>query len=579
MLTCPTPVTQDPHFRIFLLVVPRTSLKFLDVKTVSEGERNLARQLFPRHFDHPAPVNVPLAPNSTSKLLKLREFGMIPARTSPKSSVSHMERPQKRRRSGSPALPVTDIMAAITAAGIPNVSSASKLSSADSLTVALAATTHARNAKRHFSQNLKRVQEAALSIQKASERERLSMLSSRWQQKPVRELPSEGMIGYREDGFKQRMSAALINRRGNPRVEYLCQGGDRPRQLEFNPANPSELVYGTEHGYLVVIDEMSGVVKGSCASGGGLGHRMAGNLIRRTSSLEGWTSNHPSMQMSGLNAPSGAVYGLSWLNKTSNLFISGVNSGAIHVYDVSRMGEGLSGGCRYGCETFDGLTSIHVSADDVRFAVSGIACDVGIFDLGTGKRLETMAMCHTKSVNVIKFAHHNPNILLTSSFDRCVRKWDLRESRPGGGRRPIFTTVSRTDNVMACFSPDDSYLLVSAVDNEVRQYTACDGRLEREFRMPKSGSKFNFTRSYYMNDRDYIVTGSCQESVVRVYNARTGAFFTEVDMDGRSGSCMNNYYVQTLRANPSSSFYFSAILSSPGDSANEMIASVDLRSR
>ena len=34
---------------------------------------------------------------------------------------------------------------------------------------------------------------------------------------------------------------------------------------------------------------------------------------------------------------------------------------------------------------------------------------------------------------------------------------------------------------MVCFSPDDRYLLSSAVDNEVRQYMAVDGRLTMKF--------------------------------------------------------------------------------------------------
>lgn len=41
------------------------------------------------------------------------------------------------------------------------------------------------------------------------------------------------------------------------------------------------------------------------------------------------------------------------------------------------------------------------------------------------------------------------------------------------------------------------FLLTSAVDNEVKQYLALDGRLHMDLDVPKTGLEENFTRSYY----------------------------------------------------------------------------------
>jgi WD40 repeat protein len=102
---------------------------------------------------------------------------------------------------------------------------------------------------------------------------------------------------------------------------------------------------------------------------------------------------------------------------------------------------------------------------------------------------------------------------------------------------------------MVCFSPDDRFLLSSAVDNEVREVCVPDGRVYITFdiqvpprachtyvirdsdadTLQKRGSRQNYTRSYYMNGGEYIITGSCQESVVRVYNALTGQYHSEVN--------------------------------------------------
>lgn len=67
-----------------------------------------------------------------------------------------------------------------------------------------------------------------------------------------------------------------------------------------------------------------------------------------------------------------------------------------------------------------------------------------------------------------------------------------------------YSRSSNNGNVMVVFSPDDKYLLVSAVDNEVRQYLL-DGTIHTHFETPHRGSSHNYTRSYYMNGGDYII--------------------------------------------------------------------------
>jgi hypothetical protein len=53
---------------------------------------------------------------------------------------------------------------------------------------------------------------------------------------------------------------------------------------------------------------------------------------------------------------------------------------------------------------------------------------------------------------------------------------------------------------MLCFSPDDVFLLTSAVDNEVSQYHAVDGRLHFRLDAPTlptaAPHQENFTRRY-----------------------------------------------------------------------------------
>lgn len=447
--------------------------------------------------------------------------------------------------------------------------------------------------------------------------------------------PKLHIEGLRQEGiFEHCMDKALVRRRGCARVSYWKQGNERPRQLEYNPGKAGEIVYATANRMLVVADEESGDVVASCRVGGGPGWRggrrgygigaassvdcsSGTDRIARTFDLEEAIRDNAGGGLAGaedilVGEGQTSVFGLAWLNKRPDMFVCGEHGGLIHMYNVGWMQDQTNGGCVHACERFDGLTSISVSADDGRFAVSGYSHHIGIFDVGTGRRIETMSGCHAGVINVIKFGNTNANVLLTSSFDGCVRKWDLRERLGDGSRRAIFTARTSKDTVMACFSPDDQWFLVSAVDNEVGQYSAVDGRLALQLDIARTGNRYNYTRSYYMNDGDYIVSGSCMESVVRVYNARgSGALLTEVDVDergdvnslqhgqqhgglgfdvglqearlqqggGGGGISKSGLCVQSLRASPWRPFNVSALLVSPDQTVDELIAHVDLRTR
>ena len=62
----------------------------------------------------------------------------------------------------------------------------------------------------------------------------------------------------------------------------------------------------------------------------------------------------------------------------------------------------------------------------------------------------------------------------------------------------------------------------------MRQLLAGDGRIHSTLDLVAVGSAHNYTRSYYVNGRDYIVTGSCEEAVVRIACGSTGRILRDV---------------------------------------------------
>lgn len=51
------------------------------------------------------------------------------------------------------------------------------------------------------------------------------------------------------------------------------------------------------------------------------------------------------------------------------------------------------------------------------------------------------------------------------------------------------------------------------------------------FEIAATGSSHNYTRSYYMNGRDYIISGSCDENIVRICCAQTGKRLRDVHLE------------------------------------------------
>ena len=133
---------------------------------------------------------------------------------------------------------------------------------------------------------------------------------------------------------------------------------------------------------------------------------------------------------------------------------------------------------------------------------------------------------------------------------------------------PIWTHRAAAGVVMACFSPDDRQLLVSSVDNDVCSLAV--GGVEKvvDFALPRTGSRHNYTRSYYLEDGRHIITGSCEEPVVRILRTTCGRKLRDVVVtsDGvddercRAHDERGRVYVQSLRGDPHHPYRFGVLV-------------------
>ncbi|GER36887.1 transducin family protein [Striga asiatica] len=347
--------------------------------------------------------------------------------------------------------------------------------------------------------------------------------------------------------YFRSLSAAKMGSSAWPTLRSLSISGSslreerrnfRPRQFEYSPTDSSLMVIGTLDGEVVIVNHENG------------------KLVSYIPSLGAVNS----------------VLGLCWLKKYPSKLIAGSDNGSLRLYDIqhytSRQMHHNRGSVFF--DDFDQLTSVHVNSTDELFVVSGYSKDVALYDIGSGKRLQVFANMHREHINVVKFSNHNPSLFATSSFDQDVKMWDVRQ-KPN---QPCYTASSSRGNVMVCFSPDDHYLLVSAVDNEVKQLLAVDGRLHMDFGIASTGSSQNYTRSYYMNGRDYVISGSCDEHVVRICCANTGRRLRDVSLEGRGAGA--SMFVQSLRGDPFRDFNMSILAAYVRPNSDSEIVKVNL---
>eukprot|EP01083_Nonionella_stella_P190406 705183_1 len=244
-----------------------------------------------------------------------------------------------------------------------------------------------------------------------------------------------------------------------------------------------------------------------------------------------------------------SVLAIAWLHR-SNKFLAASSDGNVALYtcDTAESDHSATHKTHDFGKTRERLTSVHINSTNSTFSVSGYTTSVELFDLETCKSIRTFDNIHSHHINISRFANSMPFIFATCSFDKKLKLWD---SRCDPHVSPIFSATASAGYVMLTFSPDDRFILSSAIDNEVVQRETVDGRLNQTMEVPKLNSSTNYTRSYYTHDGNSVLTGSAGEDILRQCDSVTGEVISSARLfEGRTHPSL---FVQSLRGNPTDS--------------------------
>lgn len=221
--------------------------------------------------------------------------------------------------------------------------------------------------------------------------------------------------------------------------------GFRPRQFEYHP---------TEHKILF------GTVKGNVATV---------NLDDGDCPIN-YLGNYGANSMD-------AILGLCWMRTAPHLFVSGSSCGKLVCGDIRHASDYTE------YERFNKLTSVHVNSTNQWLLTSGYSNHARIYDVETKAIVAELMNAHSNHINISRFSNLSPHLFATSSFDKTAKTWDIRMSTTV----PIYELKCNSGIVMINFSPDDTFLLSSALDNEITQFLTVDGRRHSSFDVPKTG--------------------------------------------------------------------------------------------
>ncbi len=316
---------------------------------------------------------------------------------------------------------------------------------------------------------------------------------------------SVGSEEYRGELYEGN-ACGLWARRLTSTVEY------RPRQFEYHPTIPGRMVIGTLEGEVIVTD---------------VGRDVAVSVLDDCLSL----------------GSGDAILGLCWLKTHPTKFAAGASSGKMNICNIREDGipNILHTYLHHGK-----TTSVHLNCTDEYLLSSGYSDNASIIFVETGQLVHKFSGIHHGHINISRFSNLNPNIFATCSFDCTAKMWDIRD--PYHLKCPIYTCQSDSGHVMLCFSPDDVFLLTSAIDNEVTQYLAVDGQKHLKLNIPSTEKYDNFTRAYYTADSQHILSGSSDQPEIRVHSTQTGDLVSCIEM--YPGRQHNSIFIQSLRGDP-----------------------------
>ncbi|ELP86188.1 hypothetical protein EIN_328950 [Entamoeba invadens IP1] len=295
------------------------------------------------------------------------------------------------------------------------------------------------------------------------------------------------------------------------------EGISSPRQFEYSPVS-GELAIGTMKGAIYVVDH---------------------NTCQRIQT----TYNDP-------------IYGIGWYKTRNNRMkaVVGSSEGELGVIDSFQTSYTH-------IHSLENLFSLHVNTSDRYLVTSGNGNGVCLFDANTFQVYKKFDAIHEGKVNVARFGNTDENVLVTSSYDKTIKLWDLRS----GLKKEAQVMKGVSLFISVGLNSSDTEVVASGKDNYVVKFDLRKNEENKENKSSKGTTmkvqklleENNYTRAYFTCDDKNVVVASTMQTSIFMCDAQSGKLVAECFFDPLKIDMCDG--LVSLRPHPFDPFVVSAI--------------------
>ncbi|XP_012263031.2 methylosome protein 50-like [Athalia rosae] len=204
------------------------------------------------------------------------------------------------------------------------------------------------------------------------------------------------------------------------------------------------------------------------------------------------------------------------LNET-NKFVVGEDSGVIQILSINEMADTHTHELQclgYSFDHDDSITSISTFDDNIRLVTTAMDYCIKVWDMVELYSTHSFSPAHTEIITCVQSQPKSSNVFASTSLDRDVLLWDLRQSKPA---KSILKDAD-SGLTAAAWNPDNEHeIVIGDSDGKLLLLDVRQESREPVFQSPKALSR-SVHRLLFNKTKSHQLAGCCDSTEVKVFD-------------------------------------------------------------